>query len=117
MNLSARKTKHPIVRALAEYPFSIMLGGVEVQRLNTLRSLQSIGVDIDFLDYQNRSGEFDILHLFGNPPGMAAVVEASLFWLSRPKAFNDSRQSAMEDVDAINHGSAGQSGTKTPEHR
>lgn len=64
----------PRIRVLAEFPLSVAFGGLELQCLRTLSALQKKIPEIDFLDYHNADDEFDILHIFGNPPGLYEVV-------------------------------------------
>jgi glycosyltransferase involved in cell wall biosynthesis len=59
------------ISLFAEYPLSIVYGGLELQLLKTFNALKKIGATVDLLDYHNlQDTDFDILHIFGNPPSM-----------------------------------------------
>lgn len=61
------------VRILAEYPNSIVFGGIELQCLRTFYKLKELGVSVDLLDYHNKDEKYDILHIFGNPASMYEI--------------------------------------------
>lgn len=61
------------VRLLPEYPLGIACGGIELRCLKTVHALNKYagdGVTARRLDYYNTEDQFDILHIFGNPPSM-----------------------------------------------
>ncbi|HCT84077.1 MAG TPA: hypothetical protein DF296_02640 [Candidatus Margulisbacteria bacterium] len=58
------------VRILPEYPFGLAYGGLEMQCQRTLNELAKIAPGIKYLDYFSRADNFDLLHIFGNPPGL-----------------------------------------------
>ncbi|MBI6546241.1 MAG: glycosyltransferase family 4 protein [Cyanobacteria bacterium NC_groundwater_1444_Ag_S-0.65um_54_12] len=65
-----------IVHILSEFPLGILHGGIEIQCLRTWKALRAIGVDARLLDYHDPGSEIQILHIFGNPPGIMEVCQA-----------------------------------------
>ncbi len=65
------------VRLLAEFPLPIVYGGLELQCLRTHDALARRGADVSLLDYHNPDGEFDTLHIFGNPAALFEVCNFS----------------------------------------
>ena len=63
------------IRVIPEYPFSLVYGGIEIRSLRTIKALKDIGVNIGYLDYYNKDDEFDILHVFGNPPSIYELIK------------------------------------------
>jgi hypothetical protein len=63
------------VKIFPEYPFSLVYGGIEIRSQRTLNALKKIGVDVDFLNYYEKDDNYDILHIFGNPPSIFELVK------------------------------------------
>lgn len=63
------------IRLLTEYPVSIVLGGAELQCLKTLEALKSKLNDASLLDYNDKKDDFDLIHVFGNPPGIFDIID------------------------------------------
>lgn len=61
------------VRILAEYPYSVAFGGLELQCQRSVDALSRLSQDVSLLDYHTRNDEFDVLHIFGNPPSMHEI--------------------------------------------
>jgi len=61
------------IKLLAEYPFSIVYGGLELQCMKTFSALKKIGVPVELLDYHKQDNDFDILHIIGSPARMYEV--------------------------------------------
>ncbi len=61
------------VRILPEFPFGIAFGGLELQCMKTYAALKKIGFSVELLDYCKQDKDFDILHIFGNPPSMYEI--------------------------------------------
>ncbi len=55
---------------LPEYPLPIVYGGLEIQCVKTLDAVKKTGVNVSGIDYYKYNQSIDILHIFGNPPGM-----------------------------------------------
>jgi glycosyltransferase involved in cell wall biosynthesis len=64
------------IRVFSEYPSGLVFGGIELHAMRTFRALKKQGVDVEFLDYFSPDNNFDILHIFGNPP---CLYETCLF--------------------------------------
>jgi len=61
------------VKLLAEFPLPIVCGGLELQCMKTYVALKKIGFPVELLDYYKQDKDFDILHIFGNPPSMYEI--------------------------------------------
>ena len=68
------------VRVLSEYPFSIVMGGLELQAVKTVSAMKQLGMSVDFLDVHDASEDYNILHLFGNPPAIYDIC-----WYAKSK--------------------------------
>ena len=53
------------IGVIGAVPFNLIFGGGETQTINTMKSLQDIGVDIGYYDFWNKDYKCDILHIFG----------------------------------------------------
>lgn len=62
------------IRLLAEYPMPIVFGGAELQCLKTLEALKFKLDDVSLLDYNDKKDDFDLIHIFGNPPGIFDIL-------------------------------------------
>jgi glycosyltransferase involved in cell wall biosynthesis len=72
------------VRVLPEYPLGIACGGIELRCLKTVAALNKYkkeDITVKLLDYYNPDDDFDILHLFGNPPSFYEIC----YHLDKPK--------------------------------
>lgn len=63
------------IRTFPEYPLPLIRGGIELRCLRTTAALKELGLDIELLDYYGRDDDFDILHIFGNPPSLFELCE------------------------------------------
>lgn len=61
------------VKLLAEFPLPIVCGGLELQCMKTYDALKKNGFPVELLDYYKQDKDFDILHIFGNPPSMYEI--------------------------------------------
>lgn len=53
------------IRVMTQGPWCLAFGGAEVQARKYVEYGQKIGLDLDFLDFYDRSHDFDILHFVG----------------------------------------------------
>jgi len=53
------------IKYLPYQPHCFAFGGFEIQILNNLEALSSIGMNVSKMDYWDRSAEFDIMHCWG----------------------------------------------------
>lgn len=60
---------------LAEFPLSVVCGGLELQCIKTYNALREEGGDVELLDYHDPSQRIEILHIFGNPPSIYEVCQ------------------------------------------
>jgi glycosyltransferase involved in cell wall biosynthesis len=68
MSFSTAGSRPLRVSLLSMYPPSVVLGGQEIQYLQTRRALQHLGVSVESVNYCNPDDQFDLLHLFGLSP-------------------------------------------------
>ena len=58
------------ILSFPEYPLPIVCGGIELRCLKTTEALSRIGLAVRLLDYYDYLSEYDVLHIFGNPPSI-----------------------------------------------